>query len=347
MNIPILPTLIAVITTFIVLFLLRPYAISIGLVDKPNSRKLHKGSVPLIGGIAMFFGVLVSILASPYDLNQFNYFLLASLIIVVVGVLDDHRNISVALRLVFQLLVAIIIVTVGEMNLDSLGNLFGTGDIILDEWSYFISIVAIIAGMNAVNMADGLHGLAGGNSLITFLAILYLSMDSAPPESILITSLLCGVLSVFLINNLCIGVSKSKRVFMGDAGSMFIGLAIVWLLLDQSQGESKSFSPVTALWLFAMPILEMITAIFRRLASGKSPFKADIFHSHHLLLRMGFKENHALLFILSISLFMALIGIIGDKFGIAEWIMFGVFLVFLGCYIVSYSLLLKNIIKND
>lgn len=346
MDLPILPMLIAAITTFVAIFLLRPFAISIGLVDKPNFRKLHKGSVPLIGGIAMFIGVLISILVSSYDLNQFNYFLLASLIIVVVGVLDDHRNISVTMRLVFQLLVAIIVVTVGEMNLDSLGNLFGTGDIILDEWSYFISIAVIVAGMNAVNMSDGLHGLAGGNSLITFLAILYLSIDSAPPESILIASLLCVVLSVFLINNLCIGVSKSKRVFMGDAGSMFIGLVIVWLLIDQSQGESRSFSPVTALWLFAMPVLEMITAIFRRLASGKSPFKADIFHSHHLLLRMGVKESHALLFILSISLFMALIGIIGVKFGIAELVMFGIFLVFLVCYIVSYSLILKNI-KND
>jgi UDP-GlcNAc:undecaprenyl-phosphate/decaprenyl-phosphate GlcNAc-1-phosphate transferase len=346
MDIPILPMLLAAIATFVAIFLLRPFAISIGLVDKPNIRKLHKGSVPLIGGIAMFIGVVVSILASSYDLNQFNYFLLASLVIVMVGVLDDHQNISVSLRLLFQLLVAIIVVTVGEMNLESLGNLFGYGDIILDEWSYLISVIAIIAGMNAVNMADGMHGLAGGNSLITFLALLYLSIDNVSREIVLISSLFCSVLSIFLINNLCLGVSKSKRIFMGDAGSMFIGLAIAWILLDLSQGESRSFAPVTALWLFALPIIEMTTAIVRRISSGKSPFKPDLYHFHHLLIRVGFKEKTILLLILVLSSMLAIIGILGEESGVAEWVMFVSFLVFFGCYVFLYALVLKNIKSN-
>ena len=91
MNIPLLPILIASITTFVAISLLRPFAISIDLVDKPNGRKLHTGSVPLIGGIAMYIGVIVSILAAQIDLNKYNYFLLGSLIIVIVGVLDDHN----------------------------------------------------------------------------------------------------------------------------------------------------------------------------------------------------------------------------------------------------------------
>ena len=347
MNILILPMLIATITTFVAICILRPFAISIGLVDKPNSRKLHEGSIPLIGGIAMFIGVLVGILTSSHDLNQFNYFLLTSLIIVLIGVLDDYHNISVPLRLLFQALVAIIIVTVCDMNLESLGNLLGGGDIILDEWAYFITLIAIIAGMNAVNMADGMHGLAGGNSLVTFLAILYLTIDSVSRESVLIVSLFCAVLPIFLINNLCLGISKSKRVFMGDAGSTFIGLAIIWILLDQSQGESRSFSPITALWLFALPIIEMTTATFRRLISGKSPFKPDLFHFHHLLLRLGFKESHTLIFILLFSLLMALIGILGEEYGVAEWAMFSMFFLVFGGYIFSYRIVLKNIKNND
>ena len=343
MNIPFLPILIASITTFVAISLLRPFAISINLVDKPDNRKTHAGSVPLIGGIAMFLGVVVSILAAQIDLNQYNYFLLASLIIVMVGVLDDHHNISVSLRIFFQVLVAVIIASVGGVSLESFGNLLGSGDIILGEWAYFFTVIAIIGGMNALNMSDGIHGLAGGSSLITFLAIIFLSMGNFFQASLLIAILFCSVLPVFLINNLCIGVSKSKRVFMGDAGSLLIGLAIVWLLIDLSQGENRTFAPVTALWLFAVPLIEMVTAILRRLTSGKSPFKPDLYHSHHLLIRLGVGEKSTLLVLILFSLIMAVIGILGELYGVAEWVMFVGFLLIFGMHFFSYRMLFRKI----
>ena len=351
MNIPILPILIASITTFVAINLLRPFAISINLVDKPNNRKLHAGSVPIIGGIAMFLGVVVSILAAQVDLNQFNYFLLSSLIIVIVGVLDDHHNISVSLRIIFQVLVAIIIATAGGVSIESFGNLLGYGDIILNVWAYFFTVIAIVAGMNSVNMTDGIHGLAGGNSLITFLAIVFLSIGEVNEygvfhESMVIALLFCSVLPVFLINNLGLGVSKSKRVFMGDAGSLFVGLAIVWLLIDLSQGENRVFAPVTALWLFAMPLIEMVAAILRRLTSGKSPFKPDLSHSHHILIRIGISEKYTLQLILLASLLMAVIGVIGELYGVAERAMFFGFLLVFGIYIFSYSVVLRNFKNN-
>jgi len=346
MNIPLLPLFLALITTFVAIYLLRPFALSINLVDVPSNQKLHTGSVPLIGGIAMFLGVVVSILSSSYDLNQFSYFLLSSLIVVIVGVLDDYHNISVALRLFAQTLVAVIIVTAGGMGIESLGNLLGNGEIILNEWAYFVAVIAIITSMNAVNMVDGIHGLAGGGSLITFLAILYLSIDSASQASVLIASVFCAVLPVFLIHNLCLGISERKRVFMGDAGSTFIGLTIAWLLIDLSQGEDRVFAPVTALWLFALPLIEITTAILRRLNSRKSPFKSDLYHSHHLLLRLGIRKKYILLLMLVIPLLMAVIGILGERYGVAEWAMFIGFLLVLGIYIFLYSIALRNIQNN-
>ena len=346
MNIPLLPILIALITTIVVISLLRPFAISINLVDKPNSRKPHTGSVPLIGGIAMYIGVVVSILAAQIDLNQYNYFLLASLIIVMVGVLDDHHNIAVSVRIFLQVLVAIIITSVGGISIDSFGNLLGSGDIVLGEWAYFFTVIAIIAGMNALNMSDGIHGLAGASSLITFFAIIFLSMDSVFHTSLLIAILFCSVLPVFLINNLCIGISKSKRIFMGDAGSLLIGLAIVWLLIDLSQGENRTFSPVTALWLFAVPLFEMVTAILRRLTSGKSPFKPDLYHSHHLLIGLGVGEKSTLIVLILFSLLMVVIGILGELYGVAEWVMFVGFLLIFLIYIFWHSMALRNIKSN-
>jgi UDP-GlcNAc:undecaprenyl-phosphate/decaprenyl-phosphate GlcNAc-1-phosphate transferase len=346
MNIPLLPILIASLTTFVAISLLRPFAISINLVDQPDRRKLHTGSIPLIGGIAMFLGVIVSALTSSIDLNQFNYFLLTSLIIVIIGAIDDHRNISVSLRIFFQVLVAIIIVTVGGVLIESFGNLLGNGDIILNEWAYFLSIIAIITGMNAVNMTDGIHGLAGGNSLITFLAIIFLSKDSISQISILISFLFCAVLPVFLIHNLCLGLSSSKRIFMGDAGSLFIGLAIVWSLIELSQGEDRAFAPVIALWLFAMPLIEMVLAILRRLTSGKSPFKPDLGHTHHILTRLGIREKYTLLLVLLASLIMAVIGILGELYGVPERLMFFGFVLVFGIYIFSYRMSLRYIYSN-
>ena len=142
---------------------------------------------------------------------------------------------------------------------------------------------------------------------------------------------------------------------MGDAGSLFIGLAIGWLLIDLSQGEGcdfdfghgcRVFAPVTALWLFAMPLIEMVTAVLRRLTSGKSPFQPDLYHSHHLLLRLGIKEKYTLLLMLLVSLLMVIIGILGELYEVAERVMFFGFLRAFGIYFVSYGIVLRNIQNN-
>ena len=203
--------------------------------------------------------------------------------------------------------------------------------------------MAIITGINALNMSDGIHGLAGGSSLITFLAILYLSIDSLSQEIILVLILISSVLPVFLINNICLGVPKYKRIFMGDAGSMFIGLTIALLLIDLSQGEGRAFAPVTALWLFAVPLIEISVVILRRIISGKSPFKPDLYHSHHLLIGLGVGKKSTLLILTLFSLLMAVIGILGELYGVDEWVMFVGFLLIFGIYFFSCRMILKKI----
>jgi len=353
MNTLLMSLVLASFTTFVSIYLLRPFAVSIDLLDRPNNRKAHKGAIPLIGGFAMYVAVVISILSSSYDLNQYNYYLLTSLFIVVLGVMDDYKNISVMLRLFFQILVAILIASAGSISIESLGNLFGADEIILSEWSYFVTVFAIIVGINAVNMSDGIHGLAGGNSLITFLAIAFLvirhmfNTDSVFIEDIFIVLLFCSVLPVFLIHNLCLGMSERKRIFMGDAGSMLIGLTIAWTLIDQTQGEDRAFAPVTALWLFALPLFEMLTAILRRLTSGISPFKPDLYHIHHLLLRLGIGEKYTLILMLIFSLLTAVIGVLGELFNAYEWAMFVGFILVFVIYNITYRLALKSIQENS
>jgi len=335
MSISITPLFIAFVTTFIALNIFRPFAISINLVDEPSNRKMHNGSVPLIGGIAMYFGMIVAILTSSLDVNLYSYFIVSSLILIVVGVLDDHHNISVWMRFLCQAIAALIAVTIANVSVESFGNLLGRGEIELHSWQIVISVIAIITAINAVNMADGIHGLAGGNSLITFLSIIYLCIYSGNTEYLYLAMLFCAVLPAFLIENLCIFRPEIKRVFMGDAGSMLLGLGISWLLIDLSQGEGKVFSPVTALWLFALPLIEIVSTILRRLSSGVSPFKPDRYHFHHVIVDMGLTNKYALILILLYSSSMALIGVMGEIFFISEWKMFAGFLfVFLMHFLI-------------
>jgi UDP-GlcNAc:undecaprenyl-phosphate GlcNAc-1-phosphate transferase len=342
----IFPVFIASLITFFTIMFLRPFAIRINLTDKPGDRKLHVDSVPLVGGIAMYFGITISLLILPIDLNDLKYFFVASFILVIIGVFDDHRDISVSLRFLFQALVAIIIVSGADLSISSFGNLLGQGEMLIYGWAYFISVIAIITGINAVNMADGIHGLAAGNSLITFIAIVFLTFNSLSLQALWISILFCSVLPVFLVYNLCLGIPSGKRIFMGDAGSMFIGMAIAWLLIDLSQGDSRVFNPVIALWLFSAPIIDIIFAISRRMYSGNSPFKADRYHTHHLLLKLGFKEIEVLIIIMFFSFIMALIGIMGEYYEVAEQAMFFGFIVVFLVYIFWYRRTIRKIEKN-
>jgi len=337
----------SLLTSMMAIYFLRSYAVKIKLIDSPSARKPHEGNIPLIGGIVMFIGVMVSIFLSPIflspiDFNHLYYYLIAVLLIVIVGAIDDYRNISVSYRLIFQTIAALIVVSAGETSIESLGNILGHGEVILDKWNVLFTVLVIIAGINAVNMADGIHGLAGGNSLISFIAISFLSINSSLQYSLLVSLLFCSVLPVFLVYNLCIGVSVNKRIFMGDAGSMFIGLSLVWLLINFSQGQGRSFSPAIALWLFALPVLEITSTVFRRLISGVSPFKPDLSHTHHILLGLGFSQKNTLIFLLTFSVFMAVIGVLGEHYEIAENVMFVVFIFVFLCYLFIGSLALKK-----
>ena len=132
---------------------------------------------------------------------------------------------------------------------------------------------------------------------------------------------------------------------MGDCGSMFIGFSICWLLMNLSQGEARVFAPVTALWIFSMPLIEFFTAVLRRVTGGKSPFSPDLLHTHHILLNSGFNEKNTLLIMLMFSLLMALIGILGEFYLIPEWVMFYGFLMISALYFNLHRIALKKLQK--
>lgn len=319
-----IPLLATFSISFVAIKIMKPIAVKAGLVDLPNERKLHVGAIPLIGGISIFVGVLMASMVFIEQSQAFNIYLISSAMILFLGVLDDKYDLSVKLRMTAQVLVASLMIFGAGFYLKTLGYIVGPIEIILGPVGIIITIVAVIGAINAFNMVDGIDGLAGMLSLITFSALAYL-LSRVNNDWYLLPVLFIAALIAYLMFNLSWPKNFGK-IFMGDAGSMLIGLTIVWLLVIGSSKGVNAFSPVTALYLIAIPLMDMAAIMYRRARKGVSPFKADRDHLHHIFERAGFNRRQTLVFITAISLFIATLGCIGEIYSAPEWVMFLVFL---------------------
>ncbi|MCE2573600.1 UDP-N-acetylglucosamine--undecaprenyl-phosphate N-acetylglucosaminephosphotransferase [Motilimonas eburnea] len=319
---------------------LHPLAHKVGLVDLPNNRKHHVGSVPLIGGVSIYLGVL---LVSSFVINLgqvFNLYLISTALVLFLGVLDDRYDLSVRVRLVAQVLIASILVFGAEAYLTSFGGILYFFEFKLGIVGAFVTIIAVIGCINAFNMVDGIDGLAGVLSIVAFASLALLFYMAGSPWFML-PLLFVAAISGYLLFNLSLPFSAFTKVFMGDAGSMLIGLTIVWLLVLGAESSRDIFSPVTALYIIAIPLMDMAAIMYRRMKKGLSPFKPDRDHLHHIFQRAGYSRLHTLIFISLAAIIMAGAGILGEMFDTPEWLMFTSFMIIFAVY----NLVLANIWK--
>ena len=269
------------------LFIARKVAKRIGLVDKPNFRA----------------GVLV-----------------------LVGALDDRFDISVKFRATVQAAIGIIMMVVGGLYLRSLGYVFGPWELVLGPFGFFLTLFAVWAAINAFNMVDGIDGLLGGLSSVSFGAIgIILWFDGQYSLSMWCFAMIAAILPYICLNLGVLG--RRYKVFMGDAGSTLIGFTVIWVLLETTQGKTHPISPVTALWIIAIP-MDMVAIMYRRLRKGMSPFSPDRQHIHHLIMRAGFTSRQAFVLITLAAAILAAIGVAAEyAHFIPEWVMLVLFLL--------------------
>ncbi|SHH75731.1 UDP-N-acetylglucosamine--undecaprenyl-phosphate N-acetylglucosaminephosphotransferase [Ferrimonas marina] len=327
----VLPTLCAFALSCFFIRAGKPLAVRYGLVDHPGGRKTHQGAVPLVGGIAIFFSAMSSLLLFAPDSIELRLYLMASVMMLFIGVLDDRYNLKVSYRLFSQTLASAMMVFGAGLYLGQLGDLVSLGQVDTGWFGPTLTIIAVIGAINAFNMVDGIDGLAGALSLIAFGAIAFMMDLTGNPWS-LMALIYIGGIAAYLMFNYSWSRLRLKKIFMGDAGAMVIGFSVVWLLVVGSQGTEPSFRPVTALWIIAFPLMDMVSIMYRRIRQGKSPFLADRQHLHHIFLRMGFTQKQALLIISFGAMVLASIGIIGELMEISEWIMLLMFLAIFAAY---------------
>ena len=325
-------SLLSGVFALISLRMLMPFAVKFRLVDKPDQRKLHKGAVPLVGGLSAFVGVFLGFMLGMPLTSGYLIFLLCASVLVVLGAVDDARDISAKFRLFAQVVLGAVLVYGSGDSLESFGNLVGLGVIELGVFGPLVSIAAVIGATNAFNMIDGIDGLAGSLSLIALLSLALLFSVSDGHEAGLALSLgLSCALIPYLMANLRIPPFK-RRIFMGDAGSMFIGFAIVWLMIQGAPLEGAAFRPVTALWLIALPLIDMVVIMVRRARKGQSVMNPDREHLHHIFMRAGFSDRQALMLISFVAMLFASFGLLGEFFQIPEWVMFAAFAMVFALY---------------
>ncbi len=253
----------AFLTSLISLIILRPFAIKYNLVDYPTERKNHIGNIPFVGGICVFLGLLISYLF----FIEFDYFssvlLITASLILIHGVWDDIANLKAQTKIVFQVLVSGIMIYVTDVKLESFGDLFGVSyPLQLGIFSIPITIVAVIALSNAINMIDGLDGLAAGIVLLAIIGMICfnLTLELSSFTSILLAA--ASALLPFIFFNIAPNIKF--KVFLGDGGSLFLGYIISWALINSAE-NIKNFTPSFALWCVAIPLFDFFTVIIMRI----------------------------------------------------------------------------------
>ncbi len=329
--------LVAFAVCALLLWILEPVSHRIGLIDNPGGRKAHRRPTPLIGGIAMFIAFSLAVLSLDVPLSGYRLLFAGALILVVVGVLDDLHELSATHRFVAQITAGLLMAAGAAVQLQDFGQLIWPGHILaLGILAVPVTVFATVGVINAVNMADGLDGLAASLVLITISALGVIAWSADELRAVGILVLLAAVVFAFLMFNL--RLSERALVFMGDAGSMFLGFVTAWFLIELSQGTDRLLAPVTALWLFALPLFDTVALMLRRMLLGRSPFSADQEHFHHILTAAGFTPKQTLAILVGFALFGAGIGLAGHFGGVAEHWMF---LGFLALFALHFWMIMR------
>ncbi len=334
--------LIAMVATWVSIHYASRVALRIDLVDIPGGRKKHAHPVPLVGGISVFFGFVLSTSFLSDSLNDLRSFFIASGLLIFTGVLDDFKELEAKPRLLMQVFVALLLTLWGGNVITSFGNIFGFGEISMPYWvGLCFSVFAIIAMINAFNMLDGLDGLSSsvGLSQVFSCSVIAFCAGLTRDFSLLIIFMSC--LLVFLYFNFPWVKKSHAKVFMGDAGSMFLGCALAWFSLWIPKFSNYDVHPVLMLWVLFLPIVDTIQVVVYRILKGNSPMEADREHLHHLLLSVGFHKRHVTIFMFIISLFMGSMGILGYVCDISQPLMFYSFVFFVAAYLVATFYLRK------
>lgn len=310
--------------------LVKRFAFKVGAIDKPNARKVHTRIMPRLGGLAIFLAFIGSFfivlpfipdgLLSAYDRNLIRAMLAGGTIIVLTGALDDRFELSAKVKLLLQLVAASVVVFGFGVKIDLLNIPFGQSMQEISGWiSIPLTIFWIVGVTNAINLIDGLDGLAAGVSGIAIATILVMAFVLGFEPIILMSCLLLGGILGFLVFNF-----HPAKIFMGDSGSLFLGFMLATLSMIGFK-QVTVVSLITPLLIIGVPIADTFFAIIRRWVNKRPIFAPDKGHLHHCLRELGFSHRKTVLIIYGVAAFFGFAAIVQSTFvqsHAANWVTF-------------------------
>jgi UDP-GlcNAc:undecaprenyl-phosphate/decaprenyl-phosphate GlcNAc-1-phosphate transferase len=317
--------------TAALIFLLRPVARRFGLVDHPGSRKTHAAPTPLVGGAAITLAAMATagfVLPMTRDVVALG---VASLLMLIVGTIDDRYDINWRIRITAQAAAAVVLFTWGGVRVEWIGAPLGFPGHTLGVLSLPFTVLATVGITNAINWADGVDGLAGSLCLAAFAMLIAAAIyaGNAPLADDLV--LMAGCVMGFLAYNLRTPWRPRAAVFLGD-GAEILGLWIAWASFRLTQTPGHPVTPVLAPFLIAPPVIDCLVLIVRRLKARRSPFFADRNHLHHHLLDAGLSSTAVVAVLTGLTLAIGFAAANARRIHVPEPVFPVVYLVAAGAY---------------
>ncbi len=312
--------LVAALVALISTPVIRSLAFRIGAVDVPkDTRRMHDHPIPRMGGLAIFFGFILSVLIFQPLTAELRGMLLGAVVIVILGILDDIFVLPALPKFFVQIGAALIAVLhANRIDFLSNPNVFSKNPFWELGWLAIpITVFWIVGITNAVNLIDGLDGLACGVSTISSMTMLVIALSVAEPDVAVLMAALSGACIGFLPYNL-----NPAKIFMGDTGSTFLGFVLAVVSIQGLFKYATIISFAVPFLMLGLPIFDTCFAILRRVSHGQSPMKPDRGHIHHRLIDMGFTQKQAVAVLYVISAILGLSAVVLTTIGVVRAMLF-------------------------
>lgn len=315
--------------------IIKRIAFHVNALDIPNERKIHKKPMPRLGGLGIFAGFLLGYMLFGNHTYLMNSVLISSFVLLVTGMIDDIKPLRARYKLIGQFIASLIVVVYGGLLLRDV-SFFGLY-INFGWFAYVVTVFFILGCINCMNFIDGLDGLAGGISAIFFLTIGIIGVIKGEfALATTLTLIMFGSTVGFLFHNF-----NPAKIFMGDSGSMFLGLMIAVITLLGFKGTMMS-AIIIPLFILVVPILDTTFAIIRRKLKGESISTPDKAHIHHQLLKKNYSQRKTVLTIYLITILFSIASVIYTLYSqLIGMIIYGLLM-----FIFIYLVLNTNVIFN-
>lgn len=307
----------AFLAVLVLIPLARKYALKVGFVDEPDGeRKDHDEAVPPIGGLVIFPVYIITAMLMGFPLVTYWPLFAALFMLLVIGALDDRYHINAWVKFSGHIGAAILVVVFGQARLYTLGDLFSMGTFGLGFMSIPFSLAAVVLLINAMNLMDGLDGLAGGKGFVVLFWLALAAWIAGDPYAITALLPLMGALLGFLYYNMRHPWRDKATVFMGDAGTLSLGLVLAWFCIGMAHDADPVVTPISIAWILALPIIDTCGQFYRRVKEGRHPFSADRGHFHHHFIHAGIPVGRSTVLILLLGFLLGGVGYLGVIVGV-------------------------------